>query len=176
MAPRRAPQPLPERTAGRTGHQLNVATRTRRERLPAERREQHQDEGRGREEILVDALSEARPDEAPTDAVDRIAYERGHQLGADARTSRRLGRLGPERATTALVELLTTLGFEPASAGGRVVQRNCPFRHLAQRRPALVCGINRSLLQGMLDGLGASRLAAALSPADGRCCVVVTAG
>lgn len=127
-------------------------------------------------EILVDALSEAGPDEAPTEAVDRIAYERGLQLGADARTSRRLGRLGPERATAVLVELLTTLGFEPASTEGRVVQRNCPFRRLAQRCPDLVCGINRSLVQGMLDGLGPARLAAALSPADDRCCVVVTAG
>jgi hypothetical protein len=36
--------------------------------------------------------------------------------------------------------------------------------------------LNRSLVQGMLDGLGTARLAAALSPADGRCCVVVTAG
>ena len=127
-------------------------------------------------EILVDALSEAGPDETPTEAVDRIAYERGHQLGADARTGRRLGRLGPERATTVLVELLSSLGFEPVAAEGRVVQRNCPFRRLAQRCPALVCGINRALVQGMLDGLGTSRLAAALSPADGRCCVVVTAG
>jgi predicted ArsR family transcriptional regulator len=126
-------------------------------------------------EILVDALSEAHSGTAATDAVDRIAYERGHQLGADARTTRRLGRLGPERATTVLVELLATLGFEPASADGRVVQRNCPFRRLAQRSPTLVCGINRCLVQGMLDGLGASRLAAALSPADDRCCVVVTA-
>ena len=126
-------------------------------------------------EILVDALSRARPDETPTDAVDRVAYERGHRLGADVHTTRGLGRLGPERATTVVVELLATLGFEPASTEGRVVQRNCPFRRLAQRSPALVCGINRCLVQGVLDGLGTSRLAAALSPADGRCCVVVTA-
>jgi hypothetical protein len=39
-----------------------------------------------------------------------------------------------------------------------------------------VCGINRSLVQGMLDGLGSACLAAALSPADDRGCVVVTAG
>jgi predicted ArsR family transcriptional regulator len=127
-------------------------------------------------EILVDALAEAGPGEAATHAVDRVAYERGRQLGADARTSRRLGRLGPERATAVLVELLTALGFEPALAEGRVVQRNCPFRRLAQRCPTLVCGINRCLVQGMLDGLGASRLAAALRPADDRCCVVVAVG
>lgn len=127
-------------------------------------------------EILVDALEQARPDETPTDAVDRVAYERGHRLGADARATRRLGRLGPERAITVLVELLAGLGFEPASAAGRVVQRNCPFHRLAQRSPTLVCGMNRRLVEGMLDGLGTSRLTAALGPAEGRCCVVVTAG
>jgi predicted ArsR family transcriptional regulator len=127
-------------------------------------------------EILIDALEQARPDETPTDAVDRVAYERGHRLGADARATRRLGRLGPERAITVLVELLAGLGFEPASAAGRVVQRNCPFHRLAQRSPTLVCGMNRRLVEGMLDGLGTSRLTAALGPAEGRCCVVVTAG
>lgn len=127
-------------------------------------------------EILVDALEQARPDETPTDAVDRVAYERGHRLGADARATRRLGRLGPERAITVLVELLAGLGFEPASAAGRVVQRNCPFHRLAQRSPTLVCGMNRRLVEGILDGLGTSRLTAALGPAEGRCCVVVTAG
>jgi predicted ArsR family transcriptional regulator len=126
-------------------------------------------------EILIDALAVSRPDETPTEAVDRVAYERGYQLGADARATRRLGRLGPERATTVLVELLAGLGFEPASATGRVVQRNCPFHRLAQRSPTLVCGMNRGLVEGMLDGLGTSRLTAVLGPAKGRCCVVVTA-
>jgi predicted ArsR family transcriptional regulator len=126
-------------------------------------------------EILVDAVEHARPDETPTDAVERVAYERGHQLGAGARTARRLGRLGPERATTVLLDLLAVLGFDPASAGEGVVQRNCPFRRLAQRSPALVCGMNRRLVEGLLDGLGASRLTAVLAPAETRCCVVVTA-
>jgi len=126
-------------------------------------------------EILLDALEHPRPQETPTDAVDRIAYERGHQLAADARATRRLGRLGPERATTVLVELLGALGFEPAPAADGVVQRNCPFRRLAQRSPALVCAMNHRLVQGVLDGLGTTRLTAVLAPADSRCCVVVTA-
>jgi predicted ArsR family transcriptional regulator len=125
-------------------------------------------------EILVDALAGSRPDETPAAAVDRVAYERGYEIGADARATRRLGRLGPERATTVLVELLADLGFEPAAAAGRVVQRNCPFHRLAQRAPTLVCGMNRDLVEGMLDGLGASRLTAVLGPDEGRCCVVVT--
>jgi predicted ArsR family transcriptional regulator len=126
-------------------------------------------------EILVDALEHARRDETPTAAVDRVAYARGHRLGADTRATRRLGRLGPERAATVLIELLAGLGFEPASDAGGVVQRNCPFHRLAQRSPLLVCGMNLRLVEGMLDGLGASRLTAALTPAEGRCCVLVSA-
>jgi predicted ArsR family transcriptional regulator len=126
-------------------------------------------------EILVDALAGSRIDETPTEAVHRVAYERGYRLGADARATRRLGRVGPERATTVLVELLDDLGFEPASAPGRIVQRNCPFDRLARRSPTLVCGMNRGLVEGMVDGLGTSRLTAALGPEPGRCCVVVTA-
>jgi hypothetical protein len=35
--------------------------------------------------------------------------------------------------------------------------------------------MNLRLVEGMLDGLGASRLTAALTPAEGRCCVLVSA-
>jgi predicted ArsR family transcriptional regulator len=84
--------------------------------------------------------------------------------------------VGPERGTTVLAGLLADLGFEPGVATDGLVQRNCPFRRLAERSPEVICGLNRRLVEGMLDGLGASRLTAALSPADDRCCVVVASG
>lgn len=124
-------------------------------------------------EILLDAVEQAQPGEAPADAVGRVAYNRGHHLGAETRASRKLGRLGLERAATVVTELLAELGFEPATCSERIVQRNCPFHRLAQRSPDLVCGINRAFVEGLLDGLEASRLQAQLDPADGRCCVVV---
>lgn len=124
-------------------------------------------------EILLDAVETAASDESPTDAVRRVAADRGRQLGARTRDERRLGRLGPERAATVVKELLGDCGFEPATCDGQIVQRNCPFHRLAQRSPALVCGINHAFVDGLLDGLGASRLHAALDPDDGRCCVVV---
>jgi predicted ArsR family transcriptional regulator len=125
-------------------------------------------------EILLDAVAGAAPGETAADAVARVAHDRGRELGAAARDDRKLGRLGPERAATVLVDLLADLGFEPTGSGERIVQRNCPFHRLAQRSPTLVCGINQRFVDGLLDGLQARRLRADLDPADGRCCVVIT--
>lgn len=124
-------------------------------------------------EILLDAVERTEAGEQPVDAVRRIARERGRALGTTTRNERKLGRLGPERATAAVTELLAELGFEPAVIDGRIVQRNCPFHRLAQHSPALVCGANRAFVDGLLDGLGASRLHAELAPDDNRCCVVI---
>jgi predicted ArsR family transcriptional regulator len=124
-------------------------------------------------EILLDAVSSAAPGEAPAEAVARVANEHGRRLGAETRATRMLGRLGPERAATVVKELLSELGFEPAPVVTGIIQRNCPFDRLARRSPDLVCGINRSFVAGVLDGLQASRLQARLDPADGRCCVVI---
>lgn len=124
-------------------------------------------------EILLDAVTQTAAGETPADAVARIAHDRGRQLGAATRGNRKLGRLGPERATTVLVELLADLGFEPTRSGERIVQRNCPFHRLAQRSSKLVCSINQRFVDGLLDGLQARRLRADLDPADGRCCVVI---
>lgn len=125
-------------------------------------------------EVLVDAVEGARDGESPPAAAARTAYERGRQVGEAARRERNLGRLGPERGTAVLVDLLAELGFEPAVHGEQVVQRNCPFHHLAQRAPELVCGINLRFVEGVLAGLETPRLRAALDPAEHRCCVVIT--
>jgi predicted ArsR family transcriptional regulator len=70
---------------------------------------------------------------------------------------------------------VTWPGFEPMTCDGQIVQRNCPFHRLAQRSPALVCGINHSFVDGLLTGLEAWRLRAELAPAPERCCVVIHA-
>jgi predicted ArsR family transcriptional regulator len=125
-------------------------------------------------EILLDAIAGAARDEAPTEAVARLARERGRELGVRTREARALGRLGPERAATVVRERLAELGFEPATVDDTIVQRNCPFHRLAQRSPDLVCAINRAFVDGLLEGLQAVRLRAELAPAPDRCCVVVT--
>ena len=124
-------------------------------------------------EILLDAIAGAEPDEAPIEAVARVAREQGLRLGTDLRQQRRLGRVGPERGLAVLAEVLVDHGFEPTGSSDGLIERNCPFRRLAQRHPEMVCRINRNFVDGVIVGLGATRLEALLEPAEDRCCVVI---
>jgi predicted ArsR family transcriptional regulator len=90
---------------------------------------------------------------------------------------RRLGRLGPERALTAAVEVLENHGYEPDRATGSIVLRNCPFAQLATSTPELVCTLNQHLIAGLLTGLGAAQhLHIALVPTHLGYCVQVHTG
>ncbi|WP_408898510.1 helix-turn-helix transcriptional regulator [Nocardioides sp. R1-1] len=75
-----------------------------------------------------------------------------------------------------LPELATVLagqGYEPSVSPDAVALENCPFDALAQKHTALVCGLNRSFVQGVADGLGCAGVTARLEPDPGRCCVTV---
>ncbi|QIS08712.1 helix-turn-helix transcriptional regulator [Nocardia arthritidis] len=129
-----------------------------------------------RYEVLADILMAAvlGETEAGTarDAALRIAAERGRELGGAERRQRKPGRLGAERALTLLQELLAAQGFEPGRLGSGCIRlHNCPFHPLAASEPELVCGLNRAYLTGMLDGLEADAVEAALAPRPGECCV-----
>ena len=64
-------------------------------------------------------------------------------------------------------------GYEPVvTDDGSLLLRNCPFDALAKRRPTLICGMNLSIMGGVLDGLRARGISAILDPQAGRCCVV----
>jgi predicted ArsR family transcriptional regulator len=122
--------------------------------------------------ILVEAVSTERADERAEQAVLRVAHERGAALGAAERARLRGGRVGAERALATSVELLARHGFEPFREEGSVRLRSCPFHPMAGMAPALVCGLNRAYLAGMVEGLDADdRVAAELSPRPGECCV-----
>jgi predicted ArsR family transcriptional regulator len=110
-------------------------------------------------------------DNAPRAAL-RVAHQRGYQIGDAERRDTRPGRLGIERALTALVGILQRYGFEPAREATDCLRlRNCPFHPAAARAPELVCGINHAFLTGVAEGLGANALEAALVPRPGECCV-----
>jgi predicted ArsR family transcriptional regulator len=55
-----------------------------------------------------------------------------------------------------------------------VVLRNCPFSHVAQARPEIICQMNLAFVAGVLAGTQSRSLHAVLSPSTERCCVVVT--
>jgi predicted ArsR family transcriptional regulator len=123
--------------------------------------------------ILLDAVGRA---EDARQAALRAAAERGRELGESERDRLRPGRLGAERALTLACETLERYGFEPARPEPtRVWLRNCPFQPLAARATDLVCAINQAFLAGLVDGLGASTVTAALTRPPGACCVELRA-
>jgi predicted ArsR family transcriptional regulator len=123
-------------------------------------------------ELLLAAIVEQREGESAERAAQRVAHERGRELGAHARAELRGGRLGVERAIALAEHVLAGLGFEPYRSGPTLRLRNCPFHPLTAAQPQLVCGLNRQYLRGVLEGMGAAdRVVAELAPRPGECCV-----
>ena len=111
--------------------------------------------------------------------VQAVAADRSGLTGAALQdAARQLGAgLGKRhQADGALENTLSEHGFEPwRDDAGTVRMRNCPFRHLADLQPEVVCHMNLALIQGLVAGLGATRLNPALDPEPERCCVVIPA-
>lgn len=111
-------------------------------------------------------------------ALRRAARGAGASLGLAARTRRRSAQARGHAARAALrlavMDALAEHGFEPYDDGRDAIRlRNCPFRRLATRYPEVVCGMSLALLEGLVDGLGATGMRPALDPRQGHCCVAV---
>ena len=118
-------------------------------------------------DLLAAALDEAETSgEAPRRVLERSARRRGRELAEESRASD--GGVPPRDA---VLRLLEAQGFEPRIEDDAVVLANCPFHRLARTHTDLVCGMNLSLLDGVLDGVPATGLVADLRPEPGRCCV-----
>ena len=114
-------------------------------------------------ELAAGLLAEAAEasDEARS-ALDTVAARAGRRLGEEREGS--------------LVEALATRGYEPFEAEDGVIRlRNCPFHRLAEQHRDVVCAMNRSYLQGLLEGLARDDVTARLEPEPGRCCVAIRA-
>jgi predicted ArsR family transcriptional regulator len=115
-------------------------------------------------EVLAEAIDRSmRDDIALGSAVQDAALTQGHHLAADAP----LEGTETERATT----VLARHGYEPRESEQNIILTNCPFDSLVQRHTELVCKLNLSLIDGVLEGLGCTGLEAVLAPQPGRCCV-----
>jgi predicted ArsR family transcriptional regulator len=91
---------------------------------------------------------------------------------AAARAARQIGRTAADGSD--LEAALRACGYEPARTNdGDIVLRNCPFHQLAKSHVDLVCGLNRDLIDGLLEGAGQGKGEAVLAPQDVRCCVVI---
>ncbi len=99
-------------------------------------------------------------------AIRDAAESAGQRIAAEAQPP-----AGPELDRVASV--LRDQGYEPRQAADELALANCPFDELARQHTALVCGINQSLVHGVLDGLGCTQVASCLEPEPGLCCVKV---
>jgi predicted ArsR family transcriptional regulator len=70
--------------------------------------------------------------------------------------------------------VLARQGYEPCRDDDGIIRlRNCPFHQLAERHREVVCGMNLTLVEGLVDGLGADGWQPVLDPRPGYCCVAL---
>lgn len=107
--------------------------------------------------LLEMALERLGPQASETMAHD-VGVEYGRTLGAAVlpqETTRSV-----KDAMVSIAGLLTAHGFaarvEQVDAAQSVVSENCPFGAAATHHPVL-CAVDRGLISGMLEGLGAER-------------------
>ena len=123
-------------------------------------------------EVLLEQVLE-EPD--PGAAAEQAGLRWGRRRGLDAAGPRSdpshsrsagewLGTIGR------MVDLLAEWGYSPevtTSDAGRVATvslRDCPFAALAREHEALVCGIHKGLIRGLMEALGESSTDVELAP------------
>ncbi|MET9272128.1 helix-turn-helix domain-containing protein [Kribbella sp. NPDC003557] len=117
--------------------------------------------------LLAAALEDVEASgESPRVALDRRARQLGTALAAAVDDT-----TDDPASPRVLMQLLEDQGFEPRADADAIVLGNCPFHTLARQHTDLVCEMNRRLLEGVLAGLGITRLQANLKPAPNHCCV-----
>jgi len=123
-------------------------------------------------ELLLEAVARQREDGTTAEgALADASREAGMRLGDEAR--RRAGpRAGRARLLDSAVTVLREEGYGPRLEGGSLVLGNCPFDALARRNRAVICGMNLSIMAGVLEGLRARGIVASLDPQPDMCCVV----
>lgn len=122
-------------------------------------------------ELLAQGVEEAADGPAQP-SVNHVSRNFGRQLGEQVRNAVP-GRASRERRMTALAEALDRYGYEPRREGQSIRLGNCPFHALSESHRELVCSMNLSVLEGVVDGMGGADLEARPEPTPGPCCVTV---
>jgi predicted ArsR family transcriptional regulator len=119
----------------------------------------------------VERASESGADLAETVAGTARAWGRrlAAELGADPGTEPGTERGDVDR----IADVLARQGYEPRMEDDELVLANGPFDALARKHTALVCGLNVSLVDGVVRELGCAGAEACLDPRPGLCCVRV---
>jgi predicted ArsR family transcriptional regulator len=128
-------------------------------------------------EVLAAAVDRSLREGSPmAEVLQDVAHEVGRRIGSSY--AEREGVAEPpteEGALAATAGVLGEYGYEPVLADAELCLANCPFDRLAAEHTELVCGMNRDLVEGVLEGTGAPGLRARLAPHVGLCCVRVSA-
>lgn len=106
-------------------------------------------------------------------AAGRLLAEVVESAGLDRElqaAARAAGAADPDAGADDLVEVLRDRGYQPFWEGGTLRLRNCPFHTLAAEFPALVCGMNLALIEGLASG----QWSPAMDPCPGGCCVALS--
>lgn len=141
----------PSKLYRRSSRQLSVSLPERRYELAGE--------------VFAEAIERSLTTGAPvSEVLADVAREAGRRIGATG--------AGEDLGSTAGV--LAGHGYEPVLTDDEICLTNCPFDRLATEHTQLVCGMNRDLVAGVIDGMGARSLRARLAPHAGFCCVRVT--
>jgi len=117
-------------------------------------------EGSIRRDALLVALLEMALERLGPKAAESLAHDVGLEYGRglSAHTVSPDATVTVKSAMSAIAGLLTAHGFaarvEESDTHQSVVADNCPFGSAAQHHPVL-CAVDRGLITGMLEGLGA---------------------
>ncbi|MFD5541988.1 helix-turn-helix transcriptional regulator [Streptomyces sp. NPDC127079] len=104
------------------------------------------------------------------DAAGRLLAEVVENAGLDRElqaAAKAAGAADPDAGADDLVEVLRDRGYQPFWDGETLRLHNCPVHALAGEFPALVCGMNLALL----EGLAAEQWSPTMDPCPGGCCV-----
>ncbi|MCQ4040753.1 helix-turn-helix transcriptional regulator [Streptantibioticus rubrisoli] len=107
------------------------------------------------------------------DAVSRLLAEVVENAGLDRElhaAAKAAGAAHPDAVAGDLVEVLRARGYQPFWDGETLRLNNCPFHALAEEFPALICGMNLALI----EGLATYQWSPAMEPCPGGCCVALS--
>lgn len=108
----------------------------------------------------------------PPRALRGAALEMGEAIGSAARlpTGKRPSQ---KQLRDVLLATLAERDYQPHVRSGEIRLENCPFHTLVDEHRPLVCGMNLALIEGMIRGLGARRVAARTDRRPEQCCVAI---
>ncbi|MEV5548607.1 helix-turn-helix domain-containing protein [Streptomyces sp. NPDC052309] len=107
------------------------------------------------------------------DAAGRLLAEVLENAGLDRElqvAARTAGAAQPDARADDVEAVLRARGYEPFWDGETLRLRNCPFHTLATEFPALICGMNLALI----EGLAPEQWSPEMDPCPGGCCVALS--